>query len=213
MPLAKALIINKDQTDFQPINVMYNPPSLKIKSNNLYADYKTASDKGKWAPQFIRNENDLLTVELFFDTTRDDSDVSKVVKPILDLAKMPKNASSPPKLVFAWGEFSFPCIITSIDQTYDYFDSSGRALRATLTIVFLGYDPEAQVEEKLDASAAKEKTKKQTKVKTGDTVQTLAMDLTGDPKSWRQVALENDIDNPLSLKTGEMVGQTVSVRC
>lgn len=154
MPLLKAMIFQKETFGFYfPIVVMFNPPSLKIKRVTRYSNLATLSaDPEK--KQFIKPENDTLTVDLFYDTTdcsitfNNDANygvnVRAFVQPILDLAKVPKGKTEPPRIIFAWGDLIFPGFIASIDQTYDYFHTLGWAQRATLslTIVQCTFDPE-----------------------------------------------------------------------
>ena len=185
------------------IDVMFNPSSLKIKSATKYSDPKEVNAKKKpdysKLQQFLRVENDILTVELFFDTTHKGSivrDVRTVVKPILDLAKPKKGSSLPPTLRFAWGNFIFPCVISSIDHVYDYFDSAGQALRATLTMTLLGYDPNWKPEEDKPAGSGKENENKTT-VKDGEKLPEVAARTTGDPEEWKPLGKSANIVNPL----------------
>ena len=194
----------KTKTEEKRIDVMFNPSSLKIRSATRYSDPKEINAKKdpeefKKLQQFLRVENDILTVELFFDTTRKDSkvrDVRTVVKPILDLAKPGKGNSLPPTMKFAWGDFIFPCVISSIDQTYDYFDSAGHALRATLAMTLLGYDPKWEPEKEKPAGDD-DKTKNATTVKDGEKLPEVAARTTGDPEEWKPVAKSANIVNPL----------------
>ena len=220
MGLEKARIIvydeeNKDATQVstdaadnktikQRIDVMFNPSSLKIRSATRYSDPKQINTKDKTVEelkleQFLRVENDVLTVELFFDTTREGvnaRDIREVVQPILDLGKAPKGGKLPPKLVFAWGTFSIDCVISSIDQTYDYFDSAGRALRATLVITFLAFDRDWKKDEDKSKTPEAKDEVKETKIKDGEKPPEVATRTTGDPTEWRPVYEAKGIDNP-----------------
>ena len=208
MPLEKAMIINPAKPK-EPHKVIYNPPSLKIASSNTYADLKNpggALDK----QQFVKNNCDVLTVDLFFDITRQPldpenptklyTDVRELVNPILALAKVPKDKKEPPKLKFAWGQFSFDCVIISIDHTYDYFSSSGNALRATLNVKFRRVEPAAAAPAKAAADTAAKKV-----VEAGQDVVCFC----ADPKDWRSVCEANNIDNPFLVSSGEMVGEAL----
>jgi len=229
MAIAKAKI-NIVGENNKSIEVMFNPPSLKIASFNQYTDPKSTSvDKTSISPpQFIRTNPDILTVDLFFDTTREKTSVSEKVNPILALAKSPGEETKktnktvngkveieestvnkkPPKLTFAWGGFLFPCIIESIDQTYDYFDSQGQALRAMLSIKFRRCELDEQPQQDPVTTPAKKQAEKPTKketVKAGDNLQTFC----SDEKNWRPTAEINNIDNPNVFYTGMMRGMLI----
>lgn len=195
---------DKRKTVTKRIDVMFNPSTMKIRSATAYSDPKAPNakaedlNKNPRLKQFLRVENDILTIELFFDTTREGRnarDVRTVVKPILNLAKTPKGGDMPPILVFAWGEFSFPCVISSIDQTYEYFDSSGRALRATLNMALIGFTPDPKPEEK--PAPTEQQAKEKPAVKPGEKPAQAAERVNGNQKEWRPVYKENGINNPL----------------
>lgn len=206
MPLDKARIVKPGKTKNETIYVMFNPPSMKITSTNKYADQKTPGGSQE-KQQFIKKNNDILAIDFFFDTTREGKDVSAKVEPILELAKVPKNAKEPPRLEFAWGNFSFPCIITSIEHTYDYFNSSGHALRATLSVKFLRCEPEESLDGEPAAKKAASKAAKTEVVKAGQDITCFC----SNSSEWRKVAEQNNIDNPLLFDLGEMVGQSILV--
>ena len=195
MTVEKARIINKEKPGLDAIEVMFNPPSLKISSSNSYADSKTpGTDKEK--QQYIKTNSDVLTVELFFDTTRTTDDVREAVKPILELAKVDKTTKEPPNLIFAWGSLSFDCIITSIDHSYEYFNSDGHAMRATLSVKFKSSEPKAEVKEG-PLKSAKNKLKT-TVIRAGQNCTCVCEGR--DPEKWRDVAELNGMDNPFTVK-------------
>jgi len=204
MAMEKAMIINTDNAG-QKFEVMYNPPSLNITSSNSYADMNTPGGNQE-KQQYIKGNSDVLSVELFFDTTRSGKNVRDEVDPILDLGRVTKGAKEPPKLKFAWGAYTFDCVILSIDHTYDYFNSSGQALRASLKIKFQRIEPAgASANTSLSSSLF-------------DVVKTevlkVGQDLTGlcdVPTDWRKIAELNNIDNPLLVCAGDMVGQVIKL--
>ena len=260
MPMEKAKIINTEKGG-ETIEVMYNPPSLKILSSNSYADAKTPG-KNQDDTQYLGNNNDILTVELFFDTTRRgrepvevrgagassgslaglaagaaagaaggiaaggvsgaaagvagglvggaaasiSADVRALVNPIMELAKMPvddtgkKATGDPPKLIFAWGAYTFDCVLISADQTYDYFNAEGQAQRATLALKFRRVKPTEGAAAPVQATQVKA-VKKET-VKAGQDITSFCEN----PKDWRAVAVLNNMDNPNLVATGSMVG-------
>ncbi|MDR2711856.1 MAG: hypothetical protein LBB91_01930 [Clostridiales bacterium] len=144
MALLKAMIINKSKKASLPIMVMFNPPSLKIKRVTRYADLKTLNTEAA-KKQFIKPENDTLTVDLFYDTSAIPFvPVGPLLQPIFDLAAVPEGKTEPPKIIFVWGDLVFPGYIASVEQNSDFFSFYGMAQRATLSIVIVRceFDPE-----------------------------------------------------------------------
>ena len=224
MALEKAKIQFEDEKALmsRSIDVWFNPPSLIISSSNDYADLKNPGGSPDDKQQFIKMNADILAVDLFFDTTslqreangkitvlkpEEREDVRDVVKPILELAKTrsTKNKNEPQALAFVWGSFLFPCVIVSIDHTYEYFDASGKAMRATLAMKLRRIESDAPVEEKPKTAVKKEAAKEVVKA---------GQDLTcfcAKPEDWKKIAEFNNIDNPILYSTGQKVGETIDV--
>jgi len=192
------------------IEVMFNPSSLKIKSATKYADTKAfnvnfGADELK---QFTQMETEVLTVDLFFDTTRNGAKAEPVrdqIIPLLKLARVPEGSTTkmPPKLKFAWGDLVFHCVIASIEQTYDYFNSSGQALRATLNITFLGYDENWKKPVELPAELIPPPNTTDLKGNSSQSMLTErppdeATRLTGEPTNWKPICDSKGIVNPLN---------------
>jgi len=194
------------------IEVMFNPSSLKIRSATKYADtkaYNVNFGATEAMKQFLQVETEVLTVDLFFDTTRDGAKAKPVrekIMPLLKLARAPDGATdnTPPKLKFAWGDLVFHCFITSIEQTYDCFNSSGQALRATLNITFLGYDENWKKADKsadttTNTTPANPATKEEgVKIQDGENPPQASTRLTGEPTNWKPICDANGIINPLN---------------
>ena len=214
MAMEKAHIYNADDPKGKTITVMFNPPELKISSSNNYADTKSPGDS-KDKKQFVGGNNDTMTVTLFFEYSRLEgeervkadqagSGIRYVTDPIIALARIPKDKKIPPKLVFYWGnEFYFPCVILSIEQKYEYFDSSGNPLRAELTVKFQRHEPAMPAALGLMTTRI---TKKMTNVLAG-------MDhtsLSKTPTDWRKAEIfANGSSDPMSFQNESMVGTNI----
>ena len=213
MAMEKAEIQSAENPANQTYTVMFNPPELKITSSNSYADTKSPGDS-KEKKQFVGKNNDTMTVVLFFDCTRKGSEeyqkaieskkgIRYATDPIIELAKIPKNKKVPPMLVFAWGEeFFFPCVILSIDQKYEFFDSAGNPLRAELTIKFQRHEPA----EPYAAAAKKAKKLKMQKILEGMDHTSLSENKT----EWRKEELfASGSCDPMTFQNGSMVGTII----
>lgn len=214
MALTKAIIINLDADIPLPIPVMFNPDKYSISSNIQFNEVKVPGAEQQ-PLQYAGNDNQTLSLDLFFDTTDTGVDVRTRTASILALAtpqqknskviinallggtsqeSAQKSIKEPPRLKFIWGTLVFPCVMSSIKQNFDYFNALGMPLRATLTVEFKGYSAVdaalGQLPLPLMDQAAR------ISVTQNETLQSIASNKLNNPKKWRQIAERNGIDNP-----------------
>jgi Contractile injection system tube protein len=131
--------------DSDPIEVQFNPTSLKI-------DRKNDTSGGAQAKAQRRNRPNeghaVLSVDLEFDTAEGGPDgqaldVRKLTQNVRQFAEAPKDKPKdpPPAIRFVWGEFQFDGIVERLGEEIDYFSPNGRALRAKVTLSITGQDP------------------------------------------------------------------------
>src|SRR5713101_9743307 len=96
--------------------------------------------------QFIRGQNEKLTLDLFFDTTRKGmgkspvTSVTEQTELVYQLVKIQSKGHAPPRIVFSWGTYlSFHAIVESIQRKFTLFNPAGVPLRATLSVVLREY--------------------------------------------------------------------------
>ena len=88
----------------------------------------------------------------------------------------------------------------SLRQRFDYFNSQGMPLRATLNVEFKGHDsPEAAL---MTAPVAAAEQAARYIVAVGDTLQGIAAKVYGNPRKWREIASANNIADPCKLASG-----------
>src|SRR5882757_1175920 len=121
MALIKALIVI-DPADRGPnlppvIPVQFNPAEYTLAKGAQIAEIAIP---GIDSPilQFVRGQNEKLTLELYFDTTgegmseRPVHDVTELTKPVAELVKIQGNTHAPPRIRFVWGKgLSFRAIV------------------------------------------------------------------------------------------------------
>lgn len=202
MPLTKALIINTDTVVPLPIPVMFNPPEYSLQKSNQFAEVAIPG-LGSSLLQFVKGNVQVLTMDLFFDTTDTGVDVRTFTELVVGLTAVNAQTHAPPRLLFVWGSLVFPCILESLTQRFDYFNAAGMPLRARLTVALKGYD----VLESLLANIPLESADrvKSWVVKTGDTLQGVAAQEYEDATKWRPIAQASNIDNPLILEPGQQL--------
>ena len=199
MALTKAVIINKDAAIPLPIPVMFNPPDYQMTRTSRFAELKVPGLPGS-VLQYVGSDAQTLNMELFFDTTDTGIDVRTRTEAIVNLTAIQSLTQAPPRLLLLWGSLIFPCVLTSVKQHYEYFNSLGMPLRARLSVEFKGNDklealiaqvPLPQIDQAVRYAA-----------KSGDTLQSIAATQLNDPGKWRLIARNNGIDNPRAIGQG-----------
>jgi nucleoid-associated protein YgaU len=194
-------------------DVQFNPTEYSLNKGSQIAEIAIP---GIDSPilQFIRGQNEKLTLDLFFDTTDSGTDekaedVRDLTDPFYQLVKIHPDLHAPPRVQFIWGEngLSFRAIVESVQQKFELFNPLGIPLRATLSVVFREYKTlEQQLKElKLKSS---DHTKRRV-VKRGDTLSSIAAEEYDDPREWRHIAEHepnrNVITNPRRLVPGTVL--------
>jgi hypothetical protein len=190
------------------ITVQFNPTEYSLQKGAQIAEIAIP---GIDSPilQFVRGQNEKLTLELFFDTTALGMsvfpvlDVRTLTKPVYELVKIQGNTHAPPRIRFVWGlGLSFRAIVESVAQKFTVFNPLGIPLRATLTVTFREYKT---LEEQLaELNLQSSDHSKERVVQLKDTLSRIAFDEYGDAAKWRFIAEANPdtAANPRKLKPG-----------
>ena len=221
MSLQKLTIAYEDATGAFPlsnrIQGQFNPEKYSLTKGVQLAEIGIP---GLDSPvlQFVRGQNEKITLELFFDTTEfgmvdNVQDVRNQTVQIYDLLKINPETHAPPRCMLSWGDsaqlFSFGssgpgyyprCVVESVSEEFNLFSPSGIPLRAKLNVTFREYKTiQQQLSENPKHSA--DRTKVQT-VQRGQTISYIAWIVYGDPAQWRPIADANNLANPRLLVPG-----------
>jgi hypothetical protein len=184
------------------IKVLFNPEKYTLKQNNEIAE---VAIPGLGAPilQFVRGGSRTLTMELFFDTYEEQKDVREHTDAVYNLLAIDPGTHAPPKCTVRWGTFSFFGVVTEVSGEFTLFLADGTPVRARLSAAFREWvDVKILVQEHPTRSADHRAV---VYVKRGDTASTIASQFYGDPRKWRAVAQENDLEDPLELRPGSIL--------
>jgi nucleoid-associated protein YgaU len=193
--LAKATIINTVTNE--KITVMYNPEEFKLDQGNTFAEIGIP---GLNAPpiQYVRGRSRTLTMDLFFDTYESQQDVRLYTGQIVNLLNTLPQTKAPPVLLFSMGRFSFECVLVDAGQRFTMFLRDGTPVRATLSARFQEYVRiDITVQQGLFIGPPALHNFAQ-----GQTLSGLSGDYLGDPGQWRQIAQDNNIDDPFHIPPG-----------
>ncbi len=196
MPLIKAAIV-VDPADrgpgLQPIIVVqFNPAEYTLSKGAQIAEIAIP---GIDSPilQFVRGQNEKLTLELFFDTTQFGMgalavlDVRLLTNPVYQLVKIQSKTHAPPRVRFIWGRgLSFRAIVESVQQKFTVFNPEGVPLRAALSVTFREYKTLEEQLKELNLQSS-DHTKRRV-VRQGDTLAQIAFEEYRDASQWRHIA-------------------------
>src|SRR5229473_66878 len=135
MALIKATIEVLDQAAIDPsrlpqfLPVQFNPTEYTLSKGAQIAEIAVY---GIDSPilQFIRGQNEKLTLDLLFDTTgmgmgEGATDVRKQTDAIYQLVKIQSKTHALPRITFTWGQgLSFRAIVESVQQKFNLFNPS-----------------------------------------------------------------------------------------
>jgi Contractile injection system tube protein/LysM domain len=189
----------------------FNPTDYTVSKANQWSDGRQLSDE---FPQreFIGGDPRELRMTLLFDAAdTDNDDVAGVTDQLFSMLEVApdvesgKQTARPPTVTFSWGQVSsFTAVATSLRVRYTLFDVDGTPLRAVADVVL------TQVEKVVGANGGARQNPttsgiaglRMHTVRDGDSLQSIAYAMYGDPTRWRPIAEANGIDDPLALRRG-----------
>jgi nucleoid-associated protein YgaU len=214
MPLEKLTIFPEIGS---PIKALFNPERYTVSKSVQLAE---VAIPGLDAPvvQYVRGQNEKITMELFFDTTDlgmvdPVTDVRKLTNQIYQLLKVNGALHAPTRAKLAWGSggqltsygasVSPWLVLESVSEEFSLFSPGGVPLRAKLNVSFR----EAwTIEQQLQVTPRHSSDRTTLhRVVRGETISHIAAQELGDSTQWRLIADENNLDNPRLLTPGQVL--------
>jgi hypothetical protein len=200
MALALAKLWNVSVNPPVATQVMFNPSDYGIDRGATYAELDVPGLKTPIL-QFVRGEAQTLTLALFLDGSNARQPVKDALTALRKFICIDGELHTPPVCLFEWGDVRFQGVATSLKEKFSLFDNSGNVVRATVTLTLKSYEAvEVQVRDLKRSSP--DRTRVRT-VRDGETLAQFANEAYGDPRLWRTIATQNDIDRPRFLTTGQ----------
>jgi hypothetical protein len=207
MALEKLKLLIEEAKDAftKEVSLLFNPNKLAF---GKIANWATAPlPQRNTAPaQFTHGEPATLTLELFFDSFEDQTDVRDQMKDLFTLTEVLGDLHRPPLCRLVWGRYNFEDFkwaVQSMNHSYSLFLSDGRPARANMTCQLKQWRSDA--EDQKEIKAASPDVAKTRILLLGETLSSIAAQEYNDPALWRPIAEANGIDNPRRLKPGQLL--------
>jgi hypothetical protein len=213
MSLYHLIIKTEDGTKIQ---AKYNPEKYSV---NKAVQYAEIGIPGLDEPvlQFVRGQNEKVTLDLFFDTTDKGmvdnvTDVRTLTKPVYKLLIVDGNTHAPPRFTINWGvgkslfgqgDATALCVLESMNEEFTLFAPTGEPLRAKLTLT-IRFAPTVDVQFQQNPRQSPDRTKVVV-VMGGQRISDIAYQQYGDPTLWRPIADANPLVNPRFLEPGSTI--------
>lgn len=206
------------------IEVQFNPTEVNMTKGAQIAEIAIP---GLDSPvlQFVRGQNEQMTLELFFDSTDLGGTgvgavpVTELTNRFYALVKMSGEEHAPPRCRFIWGDEipglvneegrvaakrkAFDCVVESIAQKFTLWSPDGVPLRANLSVSLREFKTLRQQLAQLNLQ-----TSDHTRVHVvarGETLPKIAFDRYGDAARWRLIAETNQLLRPRELEPGQVL--------
>ncbi|WP_027088184.1 CIS tube protein [Cohnella panacarvi] len=199
MSLTKAKVIIIKSNGQETVDVLFNPNEYVLQSGNTFS-WHTIPGLQSPIAQFVSGEATTLTMDLFFDTYEQGTDVRTHTAKISGLLNVDNDLHAPPLCRFVWGSLDFKGVAEKVQQRFTMFLGTGIPVRATLNVTFRAVQSMTEQYQNVPRQSA-DRTK-QTTLKQDEQLWMIATAEYEDPGKWRAIAEANGIDNPRKLPVG-----------
>ncbi len=220
-PLQQAMLVvtwNNGTMEF--IDIQFNPTELSFSKGVQIAEIPIP---GLDSPllQFVRGQNETLSLDLFFDSTENGmgvgaTSVTTYTDQIYQLVKIEPDSHAPPVCTFIWNDkfpgtdispnmgnqrrTSFDCIVESVRHKYTLFSPEGVPLRATISVSLREYK---KLDDQLAQLNLNSPDRTQVHIlQSNETLSSISGKHYRRPGEWRLIADANRIDDPRRLTSG-----------
>jgi hypothetical protein len=204
--LKPASLTNLNTTEI--VNFMFNPFEFSISKTNTWTNRPVTGINVPLVT--FKNGGAMgLTLNLYFDTTRNPSDVRAFTAPLWKMMMIDEEQADPttgkgepPPVAFEWGGLYFKAIITTMTETFLLFDPDGIPLRCKVSVTLQQFIDESDLPPQVQEQIANEQTQTTQQMQEGDRLDNVAVQNGQPPSNYRQIAEQNNIDNPQRVPNG-----------
>ncbi len=204
----KAKIVNLNNNN--EVECHFNPAEFGIGQTLTWEE---RPDQGGHAPKLVFSGGQAtdMSITFLFDTTSDggDKDVRDEYKNLVEMAEVDEDKkdattglSEPPMCRFQWGKFlAFNAVIKDLKQKFTLFAANGTPLRAEVAVTLKQVGEVTRPQNPTSRSEAR----KIWVVEEGQRLDWIAHQEYGDSAQWRYIAETNNLDNPDTLYSGQIL--------
>lgn len=190
------------------VNFMFNPFEFTISKTNSYSP-RPVTGINLPLVSFTNGGAQSLTLNLYFDTSRSPSNVRAFTAPLWNMMMIDPDTidtntgkGQPPQVAFEWGGLYFKAIITTMSENFVLFDAEGVPLRSKVTITLQQFIDESDLPPQIQEQLANEQAQSTQQMQEGDRMDNVASQNGQQPGSYREIAEQNNIDNPQRVPNG-----------
>lgn len=190
------------------VNFMFNPFEYSIKKSNSWTPNSVV---GLNLPklQFHEGQAQTLSLTLHFDSQARGTDVREYSAPLWTMMMIDTNRrnsesgkSEPPPVKFKWNRLEFKAVITSMTEKITLFSDAGVPLRSSVDVSLQQYIDNSDIPPQIAQQGSGQAAPTTATVVQGDRPDNIAAQNGGNPANYRQIAADNNIDNPLNVPPG-----------
>ncbi|MBN1261980.1 MAG: hypothetical protein JXB35_14975 [Anaerolineae bacterium] len=218
---ARIVVVDEDGNEVsgKELTCIYNPETLQFSRSSSW-DKKKIAKKSRSEHNYKGGEGASLSVKLIFDTTRDygehglsvtaGADVRDYTNFLFALMDVDSEAGRPPYCRFEWGGkfFFVKGFVRSVSASYTLFLPNGTPIRSEVDISFEETHGESDLDNEAQNPTSRSEARKTWIVHEGERLDWIAYKEYGNPAAWRHIAEVNGIDDPLSLRSGQVLKLT-----
>jgi hypothetical protein len=196
------------------IDCQFNPNELKISKSTTWKGDTSPSFNSPFL-RFAGGESATYSLSLFFDAYSNNSsgpDVRHFTNQLLRLTLRGAGYSMfmvpysrPPSVILKWGKITlFSAVVEKVEITYTMFAPDGTPLRAKADIDFKQDDFLDDILPAINPTSRTDPRKTRI-VNNQQRLDQIAYEEYGDARYWRLLAEANGLDDPFSLKDGQVL--------
>jgi hypothetical protein len=188
---------------------MFNPQEYTISKSNTWSP-RPVNGANLPLVSFSQGGPQSISLTLYFDTQRQNSDVRAHTAPLWQMMMINEATRStvtgkgePPPVAFEWGQLYFKSIMLSLSEQFTLFSSAGVPLRSKVTVTLQQFIDEGDLPPQVPGATSSGTGGTTTQMQQGNRMDNVASQNGMPPESHRQIAEDNNIDNPMNVPTGQ----------